>query len=119
MFYEDTFFDKMLFQFGPFFIGIIFIIVISLFVIGIFSTIKEGVKNKQSPILSVPSQIVTKRTEVRGDHARTTYYTTFEVQSGDRLEFTVSGEQYGMHVEQDLGMLTFQGTKFISFERSK
>jgi hypothetical protein len=51
-------------------------------------------------------------------HNSTTYYATFEVESGDRLEFTVSGKEYGMLVEGDIGKLVFQGTRYHSFDRN-
>ena len=48
----------------------------------------------------------------------TWYYVTFQVDSGDRMEFSVSGSQYGMLCEGHEGSLTFQGTRFLSFERN-
>ena len=33
------------------------------------------------------------------------------------MEFHVSGQQYGMLVEGDQGKLSFQGTRFLNFER--
>ena len=47
----------------------------------------------------------------------TTYYVTFQVESGDRMEFGVSGTEYGMFAEGDTGRLTFQGTRYLLFER--
>ncbi|RUL53635.1 DUF2500 domain-containing protein [Lysinibacillus antri] len=111
------FFGDLLFNFVPIFIGVIFIIVIGTVLHMIFSSIKQGAKNNASPTLTVPAKVVTKRTSVFGDHTRTTYYTTFEVESGDRMEFQIAGEQYGLLAEDDLGLLTFQGTRFITFER--
>jgi len=35
----------------------------------------------------------------------------------DRIELCVSGTEYGMLVEGDTGRLTFQGTRYLSFER--
>ena len=65
--------------------------------------------------------MVTKRTETSGgsgdSSASTTYYVTFEFESGDRSEFRVSGQEYGMLADEDLGILTFQGTRYLSFER--
>ena len=46
-----------------------------------------------------------------------TYYVTFEFDTGDRIELHVPRSDYGMMIEQDQGLLTFQGTRFISFER--
>lgn len=49
----------------------------------------------------------------------TTYYVTFEVKSGNRIELIVSGQEFGMLVEGDCGELTFQGTRYKAFERNK
>ena len=35
------------------------------------------------------------------------------------MELEMSGEQYGLIAEGDQGQLTFQGTRFISFERDR
>ena len=82
---------------------------------------QEWRKNNNSPRLFVPSQVVTKRTETSGgsgdSSASTTYYVTFEFESGDRSEFRVIGQEYGMLADEDLGILTFQGTRYLSFER--
>lgn len=113
------FFNDIMFSIGPIFIGIVFIVIFGMLIVGVFSTIKEGLHNKNSPLLTVPAEVASKRIHVQGDHSRTTYYVTFEVQSGDRMEFKVEGTEYGMIVEQDLGMLSFQGTRYISFERQR
>lgn len=102
---------------GPLF----FIVVFGFILFVVFKGIGEWNKNNQSPKLSVPVQVVTKRTETRGgsgdSSASTSYYVTFQVDSGDRMELRVSGPEYGMIAEDDLGILTFQGTRFHSFER--
>ena len=84
-------------------------------------------KNNQSPRLSVAAVVVGKREDVRthhsgGEHSSfhhtTSYYVTFQVESGDRMEFLLHGHEYGMLSEGDIGRLTFQGTRYISFERT-
>ena len=45
------------------------------------------------------------------------YYVTFQVESNDRMEFEVSGTEYGMLAEGDSGELTFQGTRYLNFRR--
>ncbi|WP_229387901.1 DUF2500 domain-containing protein [Lysinibacillus sphaericus] len=47
------------------------------------------------------------------------YYVTFEVQSGERLELKLDGRNYGQLAEHDFGILPFQGTRFKAFERQK
>lgn len=90
---------------------------------------KEHNKNNHSPRLTVPVTIVTKRTDVsrrrhKGanghyhHHTSTTYYVTFEVESGDRMELQLEGSEYGLMVEGDKGKLSFQGTRFLGFERT-
>lgn len=47
----------------------------------------------------------------------TTHYVTFRLDGGEELELVVPGQEYGCLVVGDKGMLTFQGTKYQSFER--
>lgn len=44
---------------------------------------------------------------------------TFQVESGDRMEFSVIGSEYGMLAEGDCGKLSLQGTRYLSFERNE
>jgi len=107
----------MLFDFMFSIFPLLFFIIFGIFLFSFFSNIKQGIKNNQSPLLTVPAKVVTKRIHVRGDHSHTSYFVTFEVQSGDRMEFRVNGNEYGMLVEDDIGLLSFQGTRYVSFER--
>ena len=36
---------------------------------------------------------------------------------GDRMELHVAGHEFGMLIEGDRGNLTFQGTRYLGFER--
>ncbi|MGE7666291.1 DUF2500 domain-containing protein [Ureibacillus composti] len=114
MFYGD-----IMFSFVNIFIVIVFLIVFGSILMAIISGVKKNAQNNAAPVLTVPAQVVSKRTEVRGDHSHTWYYSTFEVESGDRMEFSMSGEEYGLLAEQDLGLLTFQGTRYKSFNRHR
>ena len=106
---------------------LVFAIVIGTFIFSFISGISQWNKNNQSPRLTVESTIVTKRadTSLHHHHANdihhttrsTTYYVTFEVESGDRIELEVNGTEYGMLVEGDYGKLSFQGTRYLGFER--
>lgn len=109
------------------FMGIIVLLFIGAIGLGIFgvviyaivSSTKQKVKNDHSPRVTSSAKIVNKRQKVRGEQSRTFYYATFEFDSGDRMEFSVEGEESGMLVEGDIGQLTFQGTRFIGFDRSR
>jgi Protein of unknown function (DUF2500) len=109
-----------MFQAVPIFIGIIFVIVISFILISLFKGISQWSKNNDSPVLSVRAKVLGKRTAVRGGgetRAYSQYYITFEVESGDRLELKVKDTDYGMLVEGDQGELTFQGRRYLGFDR--
>lgn len=103
-----------------------FAAVLGLILVRVVRSAQTWHNNNQSPRLTVPAAVVAKRTEVSGGtpggvnggvHASTWYYVTFEVRSGDRMELSVAGKEYGMLAEGDIGMLTFQGTRYLSFER--
>lgn len=105
---------------------IIFVLVIGLFIYIFATGISTWNKNNHSPRLTVDATIVAKRTNVTHyssdesdvrSSSSTTYYVTFQVESGDRMELYVSGEEYGMLAEGDFGKLSFQGTRYLGFER--
>lgn len=117
-------FDLM-FSIFPFLFITIFVIVIGTFIVTAVRGIGIWSKNNASPRLTVSAQVVTKRTQVSHhhhqdsmSHTSTAYFATFQVESGDRMEFSVSGAEYGMLAEGDQGSLTFQGTRYLGFERS-
>jgi hypothetical protein len=104
-----------------------FILVFVIIIVNVIKGIGQWNKNNNSPRLSVPVTIVAKRTNVshhhhagehHHHHTSTTYYVTFQVESGDRMEFHVPGQEYGMLIEGDTGSLTFQGTRYLGFERT-
>lgn len=108
--------------------SIVFVIVIGMFIVTAIRGIGEWNKNNHSPRLTVIATAVAKRTNVshhhhggvnehHHHHTSTSYYVTFQVESGDRMELQVSGQEYGMVVEGDVGNLTFQGTRYLGFER--
>ena len=108
--------------------SIVFIIGIGMFVVTAIKGIGQWNKNNNSPRLTVPATVVAKRTNVshhnhagtNGHHhhsTSTTYYVTFQVESGDRMELHLSGHEFGMLVEGDKGKLSFQGTRYLGFER--
>ena len=119
------------FGFGMF--QIMFFVIFGLSLCMVLMTLMKGIKewnkNNHSPRLTVPATVVAKRTHVSrhrhngaGDHhhyhTSTTYYVTFEVESGDRMELHLSGSEYGLLVEGDKGKLSFQGTRYLGFERT-
>ena len=107
---------------------------ILIFIMIIF-TFAKGISawntNNHSPRLTVSAKIVAKRQNTtlqnhpnagdpsgaHGYHttSSTTYYVTFQVESGNIIEMSVSGSEYGKLTEGDEGKLTFQGTRYLQF----
>lgn len=111
-----------MFDFATVFIGIIFVIVFGTILFVVIQGINQWNKNNHSPKLNVNARVVAKRTAIRGggEHrAYNDYFVTFEVDSGDRIELGVNGTEYGMLVEGDKGELSFQGTRYLGFQRDK
>lgn len=102
---------------------IMFVLVIGMFVFVFVKNISEWHNNNNSPRLTVDATIVDKRMATHHHHhnGHTThshsYYVTFQVQSGDRMELKVPRSEYGILVAGDIGVLSFQGTRYLGFER--
>ena len=107
---------------------IMFLVVTSVIVVSLVKGISQWNKNNNSPRLTVEAKVVAKRTNVSRHHHgtgadrhvsnSTSYYATFQFESGDRLELELRGTEYGLIVEGDGGRLTFQGTRYLGFERT-
>ena len=112
---------------------IVFVLIVGVFIVTIVRGIGTWNKNNHSPRLTVEAVVTAKRTDIsshrhanagdatgaHGYHttSSTWYYVTFQVESGDRMEFSVTGSEYGMLAEGDRGKLSFQGTRYLAFER--
>ena len=89
---------------------LIFFGLMCLFIFTLISNLRTWNKNNHSPRLSIPAAVVAKRTDIShsdtanagdlsGAHGYrtstyTSYYVTFQVESGDRMEFEVDGSDY-------------------------
>lgn len=118
----DSGFGSQGFMFSvvPIFISIIFIIVIGTVLVRLLSYGKQKTKPKET----VGARIISKRQHVWSRNSnssvggsRTTYYATFELESGNRVEYMVPSNQIGILAEGDVGTLTHQGTLFVGFSR--
>ncbi|MEG1971955.1 MAG: DUF2500 domain-containing protein [Oscillospiraceae bacterium] len=124
-------FGGAMFSIIPIIIALGFVFVFGIIIVTAIKGVGQWKTNNASPVLSVDAKIVTKRTNVHHHNhhtevdnishmsSSTTYYLTFEVNSGDRMEFSVSDQEYGLLAENDTGVLTFQGTRYLGFQRNK
>ena len=106
-----------------------FLLFVVVFVLILVKIVGQWHKNNQSPRLTVEATVVAKRQHTSHHHhggvndfhhtgSDTSYYATFQFESGDRLELHIPWNQFGYLVEGDRGRLSFQGTRFLGFERN-
>ena len=116
-----------MFTIVPIFIGVVFVLILAGIAVQAVRGAAQWKRNNDAPVLTVEAEVVAKRLDVQtwrhaGDEhhmghtsSRTYYYATFQVESGDRMEFQVPDTEYGLLVEGDRGKLTFQGTRYLGF----
>lgn len=102
--------------------GLIFVFVI----VSLVRSIRRWGKDEKSPRLTVDAKVAAKRAarqrRMSNEHGSgrdyTNYYATFQFESGDRLELELKSYEFGLLVEGDKGKLTFQGSRYLGFERT-
>ena len=113
-------------------------ILIAFFAVLLIGAIGRGIyvwiRNNHSPQETVDAWVVAKRMKVSGhggtvaagnfsamntihSSTYTQYFVTFELENGKRLELGVKDPEYGMLAEEDRGRLSYQGTRYLGFER--
>ena len=122
--------DQAMFSIAPIVVTVGFVAILGFMLVFIVKAVAQWNQNNHSPVLSVSARDVTKRMSVYermepvgGDQSNmrmtsdTWYYASFEVESGDRMEFSISEREYELLAEGDEGTLTFQGTRYQGFKR--
>jgi hypothetical protein len=108
-----------------FFLAFAGIFIFGIVMIGraIYGSIAEKQYNDSQPVLTKDVKVTGKRAAVSGgsgDSAvSTAYYATFEfADNKERLELKLPSRDYGLLAENDLGKLTFQGRRYLEFQRN-
>jgi len=130
MFFDPFDGPGIMFTIVPVIVGIGFVVVLGLIIYRVVQGAQQWKRNNDSPVLTVDARVVTKRTDVTHHqhmnsgnntmdmgYSSTDYFVTFEVPSGDRMEFHVQSSEFGLLAEGDAGKLTFQGTRYLGFTR--
>ena len=114
-------------------------VLIAVFAVLLIGAIGRGlyvwIRNNRSPQETAEARVVAKRMKDSGHGGHvaagrvsamntvssstyTRYFVTFELENGKRLEFGVKDPEYGMLAEDDRGRLSYQGTRYLGFERA-
>lgn len=98
-------------------------IVLLMLVAKLTSRVNVEEKQGNAAVYNIQATVKGKRTLVEPDpeqpgQPRTRYFITFDKRDGLRVEMEVPGEDYGLAVEGDEGVLVYsQGDAFIVFKR--
>ena len=114
-------------------------ILIAVFAVLLAGAIGRGLyvwmRNNRAPQVTVEARVTAKRMKVSGhggtmmanrvsamntihSSTYTHYFVTFELEDGKRLELGVKDLEYGMLAEGDRGRLSWQGTRYLGFDRA-
>ena len=94
-------------MFGIVFLGMFF---------GVFFKVRtENKKNSEMPVEAKHAKIVAKRYVM--DNPNLGSLILFEFDDGSRKEISVNAQAASIIAENDTGIITYQGTKFIRLER--
>ena len=99
------------------FVSVFSIIIFSFVIRAFLRYFRHQKQVDRMPQQSAHARVVTKRSRIWGEHSHTAYYATFEFDSRQRIELNLSGEQFGLLAEGDDGTLTYQGDRFVNFQR--
>jgi len=94
-------------------IGLSFVVI---FTITFSKALIESKKNNKQPITSKHVKVVTK-CNIANANPNAGAFILFEFDDGSRKKLTVAGSTAFTIAESDTGMLTYQGTRFLKFER--
>lgn len=115
--------------------NIVFILIVVIFIVIIVKNVSEWNSNNNSPILSIDATVKSKRISIsttqlpnggdssgaQGFHTTTTayHYVTFQVENGDCMEFRVNSTEYASLSDGYKGKLSFQGSRYVRFDRQE
>ena len=119
-------------KYGDYFIiTAMFIAICTVFYIVFFRKILlQNQRIKNAPVQTVRASVISKKTHTSGGtfggvgngtgvygFTDTECFATFQLENGDRMEFCIKPNEYGLLAEGDIGFLTHQYIKFIDFSR--
>ncbi len=110
--------DPSMFDSGIF--PLLLLLIITVIVFKIIKSVLEWRHNNKQPILTVNAKVISKRTKssrktVKQHHDSTDYYGTFELENGEKIEFLLTRSEFELIAEEEVGKLTYQGTRFNHF----
>ena len=96
--------------------------VVTIITLAVVRGVRGWRRDNAAPVQTQVARVVAKRTDVSGGggdrRTRTGYFATFETPTGERVELSVPGREFGLLAEGDVGSLTSQGRRFHGFART-
>ena len=106
---------------------LLFVVIIAFILIKAVKKNNQREKNALRPVLTARARVKSRRLIIRPNNITALGVSTdtlegkvvFESEDGEELEFRLIGKNYRDIFDGDEGMLTYQGSDFISFERNE
>jgi hypothetical protein len=113
---------------GPILIGLIFAAILGTAGYQLFKKARESSRNDALPVTAVHATVSATRTNTIAQPAElnpkykidpvTKFFVTFRLSEGRTVEFELSSQQLAPLTEGQQGKLTYQGTRYLGFEKS-
>ena len=104
---------------------------ISVLILSCAIILRQWLKDKKSPLIVTYASVADKRTQKHCrrtknssgsgtvTHSFSLYYITFQLEGGDCIELLTNSKTYNKLKTGQHGKLTFKGSKYLGFEKSK
>jgi len=114
---------------GPILIGLVFAAILGTAAYQLIKKTRQSSRDDSLPVLTALATVSGTRTNTITQPAdinpkykvepSTKFFATFRLQAGQSLEFELSNVQFAPLAEGQQGTLTFQGTRYLGFEKSR
>jgi Protein of unknown function (DUF2500) len=113
---------------GPILIGLVFAAILGTVAYQLIRKARQSSRNDALPVLTAPATVSGMRTNTIAQPAdinpkykvepSTKFFARFRLHDSQSLEFELSNEQFAPLAEGQQGTLTYQGTRYVGFEKS-
>ena len=109
---------KFLLEIALFIVGMLILTIFIIAIMFVVDQVKLRHRKMDSSIIDIHAKVLSKRMDncYIKKKRKTVYYVTYETDDGDTIELLVDKWTYLFIEKEDVGILTFQGAKFISFQ---
>ncbi len=133
MYFDNSF--SQVFTSAPWFVILVFSLLSITVLVNLIKGFRQWSYNNNQQIQTLVVEVVSKKADVTSvtrisEHKETDnplsryaqlvkYYVTFQMENGERKELRVNRKEYNRLAEKDVGKLTYQGTRYLGFVKTR